>query len=105
MCSCCPLHHNRKGSGSLGDLYEGCLHQDEEDRQTLEAAGKRRERHIRRCPTRGGITREPEGWASVPRARAMRMNAALLPERVLQEFEFEGLEMLAVLTMRDIRRK
>jgi hypothetical protein len=41
----------------------------------------------------------------VPRARAMSMNAALLPERVLQEFEFEGLEMLAVLTMRDMRRK
>jgi hypothetical protein len=41
-------------------------------------------RHIRQWPTRGGTTREPGGWASVPRARAARMNAALPAESVSQ---------------------
>jgi hypothetical protein len=38
----------------------------------------------------------------------MRMNAALTPECISQEFEFEGLEMVAVPSARDIadmRRK
>jgi hypothetical protein len=50
-------------------------------------------RHIRQYPARGITTREPGGWASVPRARAMRMKAALPAERVLQEFELEESEM------------
>jgi hypothetical protein len=41
-------------------------------------------RHICHCPTRGETTRDPGGWASVPRARAAIMNDALPAESVKQ---------------------
>jgi hypothetical protein len=64
---------------------------EEEDSQTFE--GRRemaRGAIFAGGPIRGGITREPGGWASVPSARSMRMNVALPPESVSQEFEFES---------------
>jgi hypothetical protein len=64
---------------------------EEEDRQTFD--GRRemaRGAIFAGGPIRGGMTREPGSWASVPSARAMRMNPALPPESVSQEFEFES---------------